>query len=257
MSSDHHPSRRSVVSGRARRRAPGNGRRRSRRGRREATSGATTRSRRLRARRSAGPRTCPRATPASAVSSKARYSSCRRRFSVRRSSTSRTRSTTSNPEVPASARTRTCRRIRESATVISILVAIDECTTESGCLWIADGVRRAAADRHAWGGDDRGRLVAPLGPCRARSRRRALHRRTRTPLQRGEQERFRSKGPGRELRAGERELQQGPLLLGEERGHAGGLGSRRAVPHQHARRLRGRRGPRSSGPVAVGSCTHG
>ena len=39
-----------------------------------------------------------------------------------------------------SARIRTWPPIRAQADVVSILVAIDECTTESGCLWFADGV---------------------------------------------------------------------------------------------------------------------
>ena len=52
---------------------------------------------------------------------------------------SRTRSTTSTRAERGSGPTRTVSRIR-AWHALSILVAIDECTTESGCLWLAEGV---------------------------------------------------------------------------------------------------------------------
>ena len=140
--------------------------------------------------------------------------------------------------------------------VVSILVAIDECTTESGCLWIADGVDELLPT------DERGVVtveavvVGPVDSGGARSRRRALHRRPRTALQRGEQEHRRTKGAGGELRAGERELRPGPLLLGQERRH-GRAASLRDGQFRISTLadFEGVEVP-SQGPVAVGSCTH-
>ena len=51
--------------------------------------------------------------------------------------------------------------------VLSILVAVDECTTTSGCVWVALGVQRAAPDRRAGGPRPGGGGVTVVGTGRA------------------------------------------------------------------------------------------
>ena len=86
------------------------------------------------------------------------------------------------------------------ARVLSILVAIDECTAESGCLWLVRSWRRAAADRRPRRRSGRRGRFAALGAGRARCGRRRAARRPRTALQRSQPRRSPPPRARRQLR---------------------------------------------------------
>ena len=174
-----------------------------------------------------------------------RRRAARRRVEARsasRSSRSRTRSTTSSPAVPVFGRTRTASAYPGVTSVMSILVAIDACSTESGLPLARGRRRRGSADRRSRRRARRHRARRSAGPQSSWQPGEAVCstgwcRTTATPTA--------PRGPRRVLVASyapEREqLHAHAVLRRAQRRDDDVVGGRRAVPHQHARRLRRRR----------------